>query len=294
MCVRPKQQHPESIIFNEIFLIDYLHKDDETIASHGSISMKMAMLRDTEPTCFEIQSIPSRPDDSGIKWVIKANNPADAHRWTRAIAESIEWYKMCEGTDSDACLHRHPTFDLSHPLAMPPFIFTGGEELDSWINELNDYFSRNNFQEAEKLPTAMEFLSADVRSVIDRVQGLLQQVIAQQRPTGDDDTNLKAFKLEGGPEWSWSYSRLEGALRRMQSEESSIIHHTRGTRYLTETSSVQIEEYRKKAEKARTNTLLKGGAIVGGGIATAVGLPVAVPAALGLVGFSAGGIVAGE
>ena len=65
----------------------------------------MAVLRDTERTRFEIHSIPSRSHHhhSGIqKWFMKANHPVEAHRWTQAIAKSIEWYKMREGMDSDA------------------------------------------------------------------------------------------------------------------------------------------------------------------------------------------------
>ena len=121
------------------------------------------------------------------------------------------------------------------------------------------------------LPTAMQFLSVDVRSAIDRVQDVLQQITEAQQ-------------------WGWSYPRLIGALRGMQSENFSIIH-TRGT---TDTSSDQIKEYRKKAGEAKTNTILNGCAIVGGGIAAALALPVVVTGALGLVGFSAGGVVAGE
>ena len=212
---------------------------------------------------------------------MEANDPEEAHRWTQAIEKSIEWYKMHEGT------------------AVSPFIFTGDNDLHSWIKELDDYFSRNDFQEAEKLPKAMEYLSADVRSAIDKVQDVLQLVIAQHRLMGGDNMNLKALEMNGseegpgGGDWSWSYSRLVGALRGMQSEDFSIIH-TRGTGYLTDTSSEQIEEYRQKAKEARTNTILKGCAIVGGGIVTAAALPVVVTGVLGLVGFSAGGVVAGE
>jgi hypothetical protein len=32
---------------------------------------------------------------------MKANHPVEAHRWTQAIAKSIEWYKMRDGADSD-------------------------------------------------------------------------------------------------------------------------------------------------------------------------------------------------
>ena len=69
-----------------------------------------------------------------------------------------------------------------------------------------------------------------------------------------------------------------------------IYINTRGT----DASSDQIEEQRKKANEARTKTILSGCAIVGGGIATAVALPVVVTGALGVVGFSAGGVVAGK
>ena len=98
------RQHPESIVA-KIFLIDYRHQDDETVASRGSISMKMAVLRLAERTRFEIHSLPSRShhQHSGIqKWFMKANHPVEAHRWTQAISKSIEWYKMREGGDSDA------------------------------------------------------------------------------------------------------------------------------------------------------------------------------------------------
>ncbi|KAF8813287.1 hypothetical protein BYT27DRAFT_7084896, partial [Phlegmacium glaucopus] len=84
----------------------YRHQDDETVASRGSISMKMAVLRDVERTRFEVHSLPSwshHHQHSGTqKWFMKANHPVEAHRWTQAIAKSIEWYKMREGTESDA------------------------------------------------------------------------------------------------------------------------------------------------------------------------------------------------
>ena len=66
--------------------------------------MKMAVLRDAERTRFEIHSVPSRShhQHSGTqKWFMKANHPVEAHRWTQAIAKSIEWYKMRDGADSD-------------------------------------------------------------------------------------------------------------------------------------------------------------------------------------------------
>ena len=88
----------------KILATDYRHQDDETVASRGSISMKMAVLRDTERTRFEIHSVPSRShhQHSGSqKWFLKANHPVEAHRWTQAISKSIEWYKMRDGADSD-------------------------------------------------------------------------------------------------------------------------------------------------------------------------------------------------
>ena len=90
--------------FAKILGIDYRHQDDETVASRGSISMKMAVLRDTERTRFEIHSVPSRThhQHSGTqKWFMKANHPVEAHRWTQAIAKSIEWYKSRDGAESD-------------------------------------------------------------------------------------------------------------------------------------------------------------------------------------------------
>ena len=98
------KQHTNSIFEAKILVIDYRHQDDETIASRGSISMKMAVLRDTERTRFEIHSIPSRSHHQHAgsqKWFMKANHPVEAHRWTQAIAKSIEWYKMRDGADSD-------------------------------------------------------------------------------------------------------------------------------------------------------------------------------------------------
>ena len=190
--------------------------------------MKMALLvRDAEPTRFEIRSIPSRSHnhDSGMKWFVQASNPAEANRWTQAIEMSIERYKIREGTDSDT-FHPQPTFDLPNPLAMP-FIFTGDNDLDSWVNELNDYFSRNNCQEAEKLPMAIEYLSPEVQSAVMRVLLILQQAIAQRHLIGDNHMNLKALKMDGseegpgGGQWGW----LVSALRGMKSEDFlSYIH----------------------------------------------------------------------
>ena len=104
-CHVRSNQHPlESFFFAKILVIDYRHQDDETVASRGSISMKMAVLRDAERSRFEIHSVPSRShhQHSGTqKWFMKANHPVEAHRWTQAIAKSIEWYKMRDGADSD-------------------------------------------------------------------------------------------------------------------------------------------------------------------------------------------------
>ena len=110
---------------------------------------------------------------------------------------------------------------------MPLFTFTGGDDLDSWVNELNEHFSENNFQEAQMLLTAMQYLSADVQSAINSVRDELQQIIARHHAS-NADTNLDAFGIDGGEkgpggEWNWSYSKLVQALRGMQSEEFSII-----------------------------------------------------------------------
>jgi hypothetical protein len=111
---------------------------------------------------------------------------------------------------------------------MPLFTFTGGNDLDSWVNELNDHFSGNDFQEAQMILTAMQYLSADVQSAINGVRNALQQIIAQHHAS-DADANLDAFGMDGGEkgpggEWSWSYSKLVRALRGMQSEDFSIMH----------------------------------------------------------------------
>lgn len=87
--------------FAKLLVIDYRHQDDETVASRGSISMKMAVLQDAECFHFEIHAVPSRSHSGSQKWFMKANHPVEAHRWTQAIAKSIEWYKMRDGADSD-------------------------------------------------------------------------------------------------------------------------------------------------------------------------------------------------
>ena len=98
-------QHSKTcFFFAKLLVTDYRHQDDETVASRGSISMKMAMLRDAERTRFEIHSVPSRSHHQHAgsqKWFMKANHPVEARRWTQAIAKSIEWYKMRDGADSD-------------------------------------------------------------------------------------------------------------------------------------------------------------------------------------------------
>jgi hypothetical protein len=214
--VRPKQHNTLNLFLLGYILIDYLHEDDEMVACRGSISMRMAILRETESAAFEVHSIPSRPHDQIQKWFMKTNDSMEARRWTQAIAFAKSIDKMREGTDSDAFPHHRSTSDLPNPLAMSsPFIFTGNNDLDSWVNKLNDHFSRNDFKEEEKLPKAMEYLSVDVRSAIMKVQSVLQHVIAHE-------------KGPGGRGWILSYSRLVGALRGMQSEVFSIIH-SRGT-----------------------------------------------------------------
>ena len=105
-CYHVRLNHyPEFFFFLKYFFIDYRHQDDETVASRGSISMKMAILREAERNRFEVHSIPTRSHHhhSGAqKWFMKANHPVEAHRWTQAIAKSIEWHKMREGAESDA------------------------------------------------------------------------------------------------------------------------------------------------------------------------------------------------
>ena len=236
--MRPKQHNTHNLFLLRYIFIDYLHEDDEMVACRGSISMRMAILRETDSTAFEVRSIPSRPHDPIQKWFMKTKDSMEARRWTQAIAFAKSIDKMREGTDSDALPHRHSTSELPNPLAMSsPFIFTGSNDLDSWVNRLNDHFSRNDLKEEEKLPKAMEYLGVDVRSAIMKVQYVLQHVIAQQRLMGGDDMNLKTFKMDasekgpGGGGWILSYSRLVGALRRMQSEVFSIIH-SRWTVYL--------------------------------------------------------------
>ncbi len=67
--------------------------------------MKTAVLHVAERTRFEVHSIPSRGQHSKSgtqKWYMKANHPVEAHRWTEAIAKSIEWCKQREGLESDA------------------------------------------------------------------------------------------------------------------------------------------------------------------------------------------------
>ena len=171
---------------------------------------------------------------------MKTNDSMEARLWTHAIEKSID--KMREGTDSDAFAHHRSTSDLPNLLAMSsPFIFTGSNDLDSWVNKLNDYFLRNDFKEEEKLPKAMEYLSADVRSAIMKIQDELHRVqviiIAQQRLMDGDDMNPKTFKMDASEKepgrvgWISSYSRLVGALRGMQCEVFSIMH-SRGTSYL--------------------------------------------------------------
>ena len=190
--------------------------------------MKMALLvPDAEPTRFEIRSIPSRSHhhDLAMKWFMRASNHEEADRWKQAISMSIERYNMREGKDSDAFPYPHPTSDLPNLLARP-FIFTGSNDLDSWVNELNDYFSKNDCREAEKLPMAIEHLSPDVQSAIMRVLLILYQAIDQQDLIGDNYMNLKVLKMDDSEEGQWGgqWSWLVGLLRGMKSED--FLSHT--------------------------------------------------------------------
>ncbi|TDL22435.1 hypothetical protein BD410DRAFT_722955 [Rickenella mellea] len=78
----------------------YRHQEDENVASRGSIAMKTAVLKcssspaySVDKLRFEIHSSPSRTGSStGQKWYIKGSHPVEVHRWTQAIARSIEWF----------------------------------------------------------------------------------------------------------------------------------------------------------------------------------------------------------
>ena len=77
------------------------------------------------------------------------------------------------------------------------------------------------------LLTAMQYLSGDVRSAVNRVREVLLTVA--QHPASDADKNLDAFGMDGGGEgpggeWNWSYSKLIDTLRGMQSKGFSIMH----------------------------------------------------------------------
>ena len=91
---------------------DFRHQDDETVASRGSISMKTAILRQTDRSRFEVHSMSirgghlrSNQQSQGSKWYIKASHPGEAHRWVEAIGKSIEYFKQREkegGGESDS------------------------------------------------------------------------------------------------------------------------------------------------------------------------------------------------
>ena len=53
------------------------------------------------------------------------------------------------------------------------FAFTGANDIDDWVSKLNEHFTTNNVQEAQMLPTAMLYLSLDVRSAVHRVQQII-------------------------------------------------------------------------------------------------------------------------
>ncbi|KAH6904649.1 oxysterol-binding protein [Coprinopsis sp. MPI-PUGE-AT-0042] len=81
-----------------MFLPDYRHQDDETIASRGSISMKNAHLKVSERTRFEVSTSAARGQHHGSaqKWYLKANHPVEASRWAQALNNSIEWARQHE------------------------------------------------------------------------------------------------------------------------------------------------------------------------------------------------------
>ncbi|EAU87124.1 oxysterol-binding protein [Coprinopsis cinerea okayama7 len=71
----------------------YRHQEDETVASRGSISMRNAVLKVSEKTRFEISTV-GYYGGTAQKWYLKANHPVEAHRWTQAINQSIEWVRQ--------------------------------------------------------------------------------------------------------------------------------------------------------------------------------------------------------
>jgi len=91
---------------------DYHHQDDKTVASQRSISMKTAILCQTDHTCFEVHSIPlhrgqlqSNQKTQGSKWYMKASHPDEAHQWVESIRKSIEYFRQREkegGGESDS------------------------------------------------------------------------------------------------------------------------------------------------------------------------------------------------
>ncbi|KAI9513276.1 Oxysterol-binding protein-domain-containing protein [Russula earlei] len=85
----------------------YRHREDEQVASRGSISMKTAVLRPPvggEKYRFEVNSTPSRGRTNVQKWYLKANHPVEALRWTQAISRAMEYarqtYKPSESDTS--------------------------------------------------------------------------------------------------------------------------------------------------------------------------------------------------
>jgi len=107
------------------------------------------------------------------------------------------------------------------------FVYTGANDIDDWVNELNKHFTTNNVQQAHMLPTAMLYLSVDVRSAVLRVQ----QIIGFHLIRNDsmDINALQIAQVEG--RWNWSYPRLVSVLQGMQSERFSILC-TQETRHL--------------------------------------------------------------
>ncbi|KAF9442720.1 hypothetical protein P691DRAFT_846150 [Macrolepiota fuliginosa MF-IS2] len=98
----------------------YRHQDDESVASRGSISMRNAVIRVSERTKFEIQSVPPPSKSSTTvlgtsssstvqKWYIRANHPVESSRWVQAITKSIEWYKRCPASSAETDMARRPS-----------------------------------------------------------------------------------------------------------------------------------------------------------------------------------------
>jgi len=75
-------------------VVDYRTREDETVASRGSISMKNAVIKeDRDKKGFDVSTTGAHSHSSAQKWYLKANHPVEASRWIEAIKKSIEWSK---------------------------------------------------------------------------------------------------------------------------------------------------------------------------------------------------------